>query len=93
MMEQNILDQLYFGKITPWESHTITPAMQTVRERINEWTQSLDGMITTEAKEVLRQLLSACSDHEALAVQESYKEGYRLGAQLTAAAFCDEKKP
>ena len=93
MMEQNILDQLYFGKITPWESPTITPAMQTVRSRINEATEALEGMIAPKAGELLRQLLSSCSDLEALAVQESYKEGYRLGVRLTAAAFCDEKKP
>ena len=93
MMEQNILDQLYFSKITPWESHTITPAMQTVRSRINAATETLEGMIAPEARDLLRQLLSDCSGLEALAVQESYKEGYRLGVRLTAAAFCDEKKP
>ena len=93
MMEQNILDQLYFGKITPWESHTITPAMQNVRSRINEATETLEGMIAPEARELLRRLLSDCSGLEALAVQESYKEGYRLGVRLTAAAFCDEKEP
>ncbi len=36
MMEQDILTQLYFGKITPWEKRSGTdPEMDALRDRID----------------------------------------------------------
>ena len=92
MMEQDILTQLYFGKITPWEKRSGTdPEMDALRDRIDAETKALESMLPQEGVELLTRLLSDCSDLEARAVCEGFKDGYRLGVRLTAAAFCDDK--
>lgn len=91
-MEQDILTQLYFGKITPWEKHSGTdPEMDALRDRIDTATQALDAMLPQEGREQLKRLLSDCSNLEARAVCEGFKDGYRLGVRLTATAFCGDK--
>ena len=48
-------------------------------------------MLPQAGWELLKRLLSDCSNLEARAVCEGFKDGYRLGVRLTAAAFCDDK--
>ena len=92
MMEQDILTQLYFGKITPWEKRSgIDPEMDDLRDRIDAEAKVLESMLSQEGGELLAQLLRDCSDLEAHAVCDGFKDGYRLGAKLTAAAFCGDK--
>lgn len=92
MMEQDILTQLYFGKITPWEKRSGTdPEMDALRNRIGAEAKVLESMLHQEGGELLAQLLSDCSDLEARAVCEGFKDGYRLGTRLTAAAFSNDK--
>ena len=92
MMEQDILTQLYFGKIAPWEKRSGTdPEMDALRNRIDTAIQALEAMLPQEGREQLKRLLSDCSDLEARAVCEGFKDGYRLGTKLTAAAFCGDK--
>ena len=68
-MEQDILTQLYFGKITPWEKRGGTdPEMDALRDRIDAATQVLEAMLPQEGREQLKRLLSDCSDLEAHAV-------------------------
>ena len=92
MMEQDILTQLYFGKVAPWEKRSgADPEMDALRDRIDTATQALEAMLPQEGREQLKRLLSDCSDLEARAVCEGFKDGYRLGTRLTAAAFCGDK--
>jgi hypothetical protein len=92
MMEHDILDQLYFGEVCPWERFRDTQEIRAVRNRINTRIQALDNVLPEDAKALLKQLMNDCSDLDALAVCESFKEGYRLGTRLTAAAFSGEKQ-
>ena len=48
-------------------------------------------MLPQEGVELLTRLLGDCSDLESRAVCEGFKDGYRLGTKLTAAAFCGDK--
>ena len=92
MMEQDILTQLYFGKVAPWEKRSGTdPEMDALRDRINTAIQALEAMLPQEGREQLKRLLSDCCDLEARAVCEGFKDGYRLGTRLTTAAFCGDK--
>ena len=92
MMEQDILTQLYFGKITPWEKRSGTdPEMDALRDRIDAEAKALESMLPQEGVELLTRLLGDCSDLESRAVCEGFKDGYRLGTKLTAAAFCGDK--
>ena len=92
MMEQDILTQLYFGKITPWEKRSGTdPEMDALRDRIDAETKALESMLPQEGGELLARLLRDCSDLETRAVCDGFKDGYRLGAKLTAAVFYGDK--
>ena len=89
-MEKDIIAQLYFGKIIPWEKRSsIAPEVTALKDRIDTATQSLEAMLPQEGRELLRRLMADCSDPEARAVYEGFKDGYCLGVRLTAAAFSD----
>ena len=58
MMEQDILTQLYFGKITPWEKRSGTdPEMDALRDRIDAEAKALESMLPQEGGKLLAQLL------------------------------------
>ena len=64
MMEQDILTQLYFGKVAPWEKRSGTdPDMDAIRDRIDTATQALEAMLPQEGREQLKRLLSDCQRH------------------------------
>ena len=60
--------------------------------RANDGTGHFDpALLRQEGGELLAQLLRDCSDLEARAVCDGFKDGYRLGAKLTAAVFYGDK--
>lgn len=93
-MEQDILKQLYFGEIVPWENRNDrTPEMAELAERIDGETERLEGLLDAEGKALLEKLLDDVSDLECRAICEGFKDGFRLGAQITAASMESLKKP
>ena len=93
-MEQDILKQLYFGEIVPWENRNDrTPEMAELAERIDGETERLDGLLDAEGKALLEKLLDDVSDLECRAICEGFKDGFRLGAQITAASMEGLEKP
>ena len=93
-MEQDILKQLYFGEIVPWENRNDrTPEMAELAERIDGETERLEGLLDAEGKALLEKLLDDVSDLECRAICEGFKDGFRLGAQITAASMEGLKKP
>ena len=55
--------------------------------------ERLKERLDAEGKELLEKLLDDSSDLECKTICEGFKDGFRLGAQITAAALGDEKKP
>ncbi len=93
-MKDDILDQLYFGKIIPWEKHHgSNPEMVALNQRIDEAIHSLEAKLDDEGKAILARLTGDFEDLETRSICEGFKDGYRLGTRLTAAAFCSEEKP
>lgn len=93
-MEQDILKQLYFGEIVPWENRNDrTPEMAELAERIDGEAERLEGLLDAEGKALLEKLLDDVSDLECRAICEGFKDGFRLGAQITAASMESLKKP
>lgn len=93
-MEQDILDQLYYGKIIPWENHRgRTPEMDALSGQVDQDIQWLKSALDDKEKEVLGRLLENVSELERLQVCEGFKDGFRLGIQLVVAGLGSEKQP
>ena len=81
-MEQDILEQLYFGRIVPWENRNDkTPEMERLTQLLDE-----DG------KKILERLMDNRSELESRQILEGFKDGFRLGVQLTAAGLRSKNK-
>lgn len=93
-MEQDILDQLYYGKIVPWENQNDkTPEMEALSEQAHRDIKSLEKLLDGEGTKILERLLDNSAELERHMVCEGFKDGFRLGVQLTAAGLEGGKQP
>ena len=84
-MEEDIIDQLYFGRIVPWERQVEkAPEIEKYSDQICEDIEYLQKMLDEVGKSVLERLLDNNSEVERFQVKESFKYGFRLGMQLAA---------
>ena len=87
-MKAGFLEDLYFGRISPWESRkSITPEMQAVQAKIDDAVRRLEEHLSEDDALLLESLLSDCGEYEGLAECQSFKEGFRLGIKCAADAF------
>lgn len=94
MEQQDILDQLYYGNIVPWENRNDrTSEMEPFSDQVDKDITYLEGLLDDEGKKVLERLLDNSAELERLQVCEGFKDGFRLGMQLTAAGFGNGNKP
>ena len=85
-MEQDILEQLYFGRIVPWENRNDkTPEMEQCSEQVYRDTEHLTQLLDEDGKKILERLMDNRSELESHQILEGFKDGFRLGVQLTAA--------
>lgn len=93
-MEQDILSQLYYGNIVPWENRNDkTPEMEPFSDQVDKDIQCLEKLLDDEGKKVLERLLDNSAELERLMVCEGFKDGFRLGVQLVAAGMGSGNKP
>ena len=87
-MEQDILSQIYYGKIVPWDSQKCrTPAMEELKKQISSETDRLEELLDKEGKELLEKLLDDNADLEGRMVCEGFRDGFRFGVQIMLAAM------
>lgn len=87
-MEQDILNQLYYGKIVPWENRNDkTPEMEPLCEQVDQDVERLEKLLDDEGKKVLERLLDNSAELERQMVCEGFKDGFRLGVQLLTAGM------
>ena len=79
-MNDNILNDLFYGKIDPWEEHP------TNIEEFRQLNQKM-GQLSDDTKELLDQYISIRADMEMLLSSESFKNGFRLGMKLLIAVL------
>ena len=92
-MEQDILEQLYFGRIVPWENRNDkTPEMEQCSEQIYQDVEHLTQLLGEDGKKILERLMDNRSELESHQILEGFKDGFRLGVQLTAAGFGNKNK-
>lgn len=91
-MEQDILDRLYLGKITPWDTdYDHSPEAQAIIEQVNDDIETLSAMLPDDGRRILDRLMDCRTEQASLAVRDGFKDGFRFGAKLTLATFCNDK--
>lgn len=93
-MEQDILNELYYGHIVPWENRNDrTPEMEPFSDQVDKDITYLEGLLDDEGKKVLERLLDNSAELERLQVCEGFKDGFRLGVQLIIAGLGSGNQP
>lgn len=93
-MEQEILNQLYYGEIVPWENRNDkTPEMVLLSDQVDADIKVLDQLLDDTGKQILERLLDNSAELERKMICEGFKDGFRLGVQLTAAGMGSKKEP
>lgn len=93
-MEQEILNQLYYGEIVPWENRNDkTPEMVLLSDQVDADIKALEQLLDDTGKQILERLLDNSAELERKMICEGFKDGFRLGVQLTAAGMGSKKEP
>ena len=86
----SVLDQLYFGKLSPWETpRDLPPEKQKVKDRLDGAIQNLSARLSEADVRLLEDIILDRADLESSAICEAYKAGMRMGARL-ALELCRE---
>ena len=92
-MEQDILEQLYFGRIVPWENRNDkTPEIEQCSEQVYQDMEHLTQLLDEDGKKILERLMDNRSELKSHQILEGSKDGFRLGVQLTAAGLGSKNK-
>ena len=92
-MEQDILEQLYFGRIVPWENRNDkTPEIEQCSEQVYQDVERLTQLLDEDGKKILERLMDNRSELESQQILEGFKDGFRLGVRLTAAGLGNKNK-
>ncbi len=82
-MARDILEQLFYGEIIPWEnSPENTQELKQLNQKMAQLSDALDERLDDETKALLDQYLSGRADIEAVFCCDSFKTGFRIGAQF-----------
>ena len=92
-MEQDILEQLYFGRIVPWENRNDkTPEIEQCSEQVYQDVERLTQLLDEDGKKILERLMDNRSELESRQILEGFTDGFRLGVQLTGAGLRSKNK-
>ena len=87
-MPNNILNDLFFGKIVPWENRPENiEEFRRLNQQLSQLSDTLEERLDKETQVILDQYISDRSDLESLLQCDSFKTGFRLGVQLMLAAY------
>lgn len=86
-MPNDILNDLFFGKIAPWENRPENiEEFRRLNQRLGQLSDTLEERLDKETQAILDQYISDRSDLESLLQYDRFKTGFRLGVQLMLAA-------
>ena len=87
-MPNDILEDLFYGKINPWEDcpgHI--EELRSLNQKMSQLSEILEKQLDKEPRSLLDQYLSNRADMEALLSCDSFKTGFRLGVQIMMAVY------
>ena len=87
-MPGDILEDLFYGKINPWEDcpgHI--EELRSLNQKMSRRSDILEERLDKETRSLLDQYLSNRADMETLLSCDSFKTGFRLGVQIMMAVY------
>ena len=83
----DILYDLYFGKITPWEKKVTDPFVKEAVEKTQKARKKLEEQLPEQLKPLLEAFCLAESDMHGRALYAEYLDGFKTGIRLMSAVF------
>ena len=87
-MPGDILEDLFYGKINPWEDcpgHI--EELRSLNQKMSQLSEILEKQLDKEPRSLLDQYLSNRADMEPLLSCDSFKTGFRLGIRIMMAVY------
>ena len=87
-MPGDILEDLFYGKINPWEDcpgHI--EELRSLNQKMSQLSEILEKQHYKEPRSLLDQYLSNRADMETLLSCDSFKTGFRLGIRIMMAVY------
>ena len=79
----NVLDELYYGNISPFERHTDrNPACRELQEFISRHMETLRKTLDADGRQTLEKLDACLSEFESMCEKDAFTEGFCLGARI-----------
>lgn len=92
-MKNDILDDLYYGRIIPWEDGpSDLEAHKRSEAKVNDLVEQLKVLLDEKGRSILNQLVDEQINSSLNAASDSFKSGFRLGAKLMKAMLEEPKK-
>lgn len=87
-MPNDILNDLFFGKIVPWENRPENiEEFRRLNQRLGQLSDTLEERLDKETQALFDQYISDRADLESMLQCDSFKTGFRLGIQLMISAY------
>ena len=77
-----ILEDLWYGKVTPWQMGIKSEKYKSLMAQIAEDEEKLMGLLSEEAKAVYEKLMDHQSEAVALEQREAFIRNFKLGARF-----------
>ena len=79
----NVLDELYYGNISPFERHTDrNSACRELQGYITRHMETLRKSLDTDGRQTLEKLDACLSEFESMCEKDAFAEGFCLGARI-----------
>lgn len=87
-MPDDVLEDLFFGKIDPWENRPSNmEEFHFLNQKMSQLSAILEERLDKETRSLLDQYLSNHADMETLLSCDSFKTGFRLGIRIMMAVY------
>ena len=87
-MPNDILEDLFYGKINPWEDcPSRIEKLRSLNQKMSQLSDILGERLDKETRSLLDQYLSNRADMEALLSCDSFKTGFWLGIRIMMAVY------
>ncbi len=90
-MRDEILEQLYWGKLIPWELRQNTPELMELNGKIDADINYLKTRLSDADKKVLEQLISNLSTFESEQICRGYVNGFKHGSLMMLEILSPDK--
>lgn len=90
-MRDEILKQLYWGKLVPWELRQNAPELMELNGKIDADINYLKARLSDADKKVLEQLISNFSTLESEQICQGYVNGFKHGSLMMLEIFSPDK--